>query len=483
MYKERAFLLTLVLLGASQWVSCSEAPVEMKEENEIKQEESDEKDETATKKVLSSDINVEDPDYQQLYRDMLNEDLPTEEAEEQEEKGSARTVLDSSNFEATVKHGYTFVKFYAPWCGHCQEMAPDWNDLANHFFEKPIAGVDLTIAEVDCVEAAMTCMDEGVDGYPSIKLYKDGNVMTDYFFARSLDRMKRFLSDKLVDIDQIEPNTIGVYTLNDLSFTKFVEKSDEVPVLVKFYIPGCEHCKTFQEVYDELVIKFMMEESEDLKFAEVNCMDTDSLDTCTEESVDGFPAVHLYKGGVLEDIFDGERTVEELSNFVWQTVDPSRVESNDAMDEYMNLASLMGNMGGGEEEFEECDCSEPDCDCEEEDDLEELYEDDYIDEDEDNDEEEYEEGEELDDESEGEFEEEDEEYIEEDEESIAEDDKSIEEEDQNKVEEKTKEKIEIETKEEEEIIEDSEKPEENTEKVEENESLKDKIPETKKDEL
>ena len=113
----------------------------MKEENEIKQEESDEKDETATKKVLSSDINVEDPDYQQLYRDMLNEDLPTEEAEEQEEKGSARTVLDSSNFEATVKHGYTFVKFYAPWCGHCQEMAPDWNDLANHFFEKPIAGM------------------------------------------------------------------------------------------------------------------------------------------------------------------------------------------------------------------------------------------------------------------------------------------------------------------------------------------------------
>ena len=61
--------------------------------------------------------------------------------------------------------------------------------------------MDLTIAEVDCVEAAMTCMDEGVDGYPSIKLYKDGNVMTDYFFARSLERMKRFLSDKLVDID------------------------------------------------------------------------------------------------------------------------------------------------------------------------------------------------------------------------------------------------------------------------------------------
>merc|ERR1719233_612354 len=213
----------------------------------------------------------------------------------------------------------------------------------------------------------MTCVDEGIDGYPTIKLYKDGNVHTDYFFARTLDRMKRFLSDKLVDMEHIEPNTIGVYTLNDLIFTKFIEKSEEAPVIVKYYVPWCDHCKAFQEVYDELAIKFLMEEAEDVKFAEVNCMDNDSLDTCTEEGVDGFPAVHLYKGGVLEDIFDGERTVEELSNFVWQTVDPSRVEHNDAMDEYLNLASLMGGglMGGGEEEFEECDCSDADYDCDE----------------------------------------------------------------------------------------------------------------------
>ena len=136
-----------------------------------------------------------------------------------------------------------------------------------------------------------------------------------------------------------------------------------------------------------------MEEAEDVKFAEVNCMDNDSLDTCTEEGVDGFPAVHLYKGGVLEDIFDGERTVEELANFVWQTVDPSRVEHNDAMDEYLNLASLMGGglMGGGEEEFEECDCSDPECDCDEVDDTEDYDDVDYTYDDEESDGEDYEE--------------------------------------------------------------------------------------------
>merc|ERR1711892_550839 len=464
MYKERTFLLTLFLLSTFTWVSCSEAPVEMKEENEIKEAESDKKVETETKKVLSTgaeeDKNQEEKafqnqqEYEKMYRDMLKQDLPSEG-----EKGSPRTVLDSSNFEQTLKNGYTFVKFYAPWCGHCQEMAPDWNDLVNHFFENPITGVDLTIAEVDCVDSPMTCIDEGVDGYPAIKLYKDGSVVTDYFFARSLDRMKRFLSDKLIDMDQIESNTIGVYTLNDLIFTKFIEKSDEVPVLVKYYVPWCEQCKAFQEVWDELVIKFLMEESEDIKFAEINCMDNDSLDTCTEEGVEGFPAVHLYKQGILEDVFDADKTIDELANFVWQTVDPSRVESVDAMDEYMNLASLMGGgMGGetagGEDEFEECDCSDPECDCGEEE--EEFDEGDYIDEEEGEEEfeEEYEEG----DEDEGEEYEENEEEYEEEEISEEEDDKTQGEDTVTNAE----------------VL---------TQSLEGEELLKDELPESKKDEL
>merc|ERR1712156_895738 len=86
----------------------------------------------------------------------------------------------------------------------------------------------------------------------------------------------------------------------------------------------------------------------------------------------GFPAVYLYNEGIIEDIFTDERTTKNLENFVWTTVDPSRVEEE--MDPFL---SLMGMMGGGavgddaedldeeeeDEEEEDCDCSEPDCDC------------------------------------------------------------------------------------------------------------------------
>ena len=345
---------------------------------------------TQTQTILSN--SEEKPEVKE---DLLG--LPVADKASQDSESQALVVLDGSSWAAVLQNpGYTFVKFYAPWCGHCREMQHDWEDVAEHFKENPLPGVSLTVAEVDCtagMDGSMSiCMQESIHGYPTVRLYKDGDLVEEYQFARTFDRMKTFIEEKLFDLATVEPNSIGVYDLNDLSFQKFIDSQGSGATLVFYHVTWCGHCKALRPVWDELAIDFLMEESEDLKFAEVNCME--ALDVCTEEGVEGFPQVYMYKDGVMEDIFQGERTVEELTNFVWETVDPSRVKDDD-LDTMLLMQNLMGGDQAGQDEEEDLDYEE-----------DEFSEDDDF---EDGEEYDDEEGDEFEDEEEGESEDDDEE--------------------------------------------------------------------------
>jgi thiol-disulfide isomerase/thioredoxin len=53
---------------------------------------------------------------------------------------------------------------YAPWCGHCKRLAPTWDELAGEVS-------DAHIAKVDCTQHGSVCQEQGIRGYPTIKLY------------------------------------------------------------------------------------------------------------------------------------------------------------------------------------------------------------------------------------------------------------------------------------------------------------------------
>ncbi|CCG84218.1 protein of unknown function [Taphrina deformans PYCC 5710] len=78
-----------------------------------------------------------------------------------------------------------FIKFYAPWCGHCKAMAPAWNELAHDSQNK------LNIGEVNCEAESRLCSDIKIHGYPTL-LYFQGETHVEYTGLRGLGDLMAF---------------------------------------------------------------------------------------------------------------------------------------------------------------------------------------------------------------------------------------------------------------------------------------------------
>eukprot|EP01029_Cantina_marsupialis_P021019 TRINITY_DN499_c0_g1_i1.p1 TRINITY_DN499_c0_g1~~TRINITY_DN499_c0_g1_i1.p1 ORF type:complete len:346 (-),score=120.56 TRINITY_DN499_c0_g1_i1:80-1117(-) len=100
--------------------------------------------------------------------------------------------LRPDNFDSIVIPEKTvFVKFFAPWCGHCKRLAPIYEELARAF-----AGEDSVVIAEANVEAHQELGDRfGVTGFPTLKLFV-GDEMIEFDGARDLAEMTNFVNDK-----------------------------------------------------------------------------------------------------------------------------------------------------------------------------------------------------------------------------------------------------------------------------------------------
>jgi len=115
---------------------------------------------------------------------LLSEDLP-----EDWDKNPVK-VLVSTNFDSVAfdKTKNVLVEFYAPWCGHCKQLAPIYDELGEKFKDDDsvvIAKMDSTLNELEHTK---------IQSFPTIKLFKKGNnEVVEYNGERTLAGMSKFL--------------------------------------------------------------------------------------------------------------------------------------------------------------------------------------------------------------------------------------------------------------------------------------------------
>jgi len=90
--------------------------------------------------------------------------------------------------------------FYADWCPHCKAAKPIWNDLKAEYENKTINGYRVLFTEIDCSEETSEVeklMNQyNVEGYPTIKMVKDGQVI-EYDAKPSKETLTKFLNTVL----------------------------------------------------------------------------------------------------------------------------------------------------------------------------------------------------------------------------------------------------------------------------------------------
>lgn len=159
------------------------------------------------------------------------------------EKGDV-VELNDSNFNRLVIQSDEIwvVEFYAPWCGHCQQLVPEYTKLAS-----ALKGV-VKVGAVNADEHKQVGGQYGVKGFPTIKIFgANKQKPTDYNNQRTaqaiadaaLAEAKAKVTAKLGGRGGSSGGSSGgddVIELTDSNFDKLVLESDDV-WLVEFFAP------------------------------------------------------------------------------------------------------------------------------------------------------------------------------------------------------------------------------------------------------
>ncbi|KAJ9055099.1 hypothetical protein DSO57_1007590 [Entomophthora muscae] len=230
-----------------------------------------------------------------------------------------------------IKH-VTMVKFYAPWCGHCKNLAPIYHEVAAKI--KDVAKV----VAINCDEEMNkpVCSKYDVKGFPTLKLFPSSIVSKgktkkplDYNGERSKKAIKDFIINAIPDTSK-KVVASGKETKYSISIDKFLENesSEASPKVLLF-----SEKPAAQPIYKSLALEFherasfgliLKKEAELVKRFEVEKF----------PSLLVIPSVQDNQNESSSPVkYEGEFSFEKLKNFLESYATPKKTKATQPKNE------------------------------------------------------------------------------------------------------------------------------------------------------
>ncbi|KAI9779985.1 MAG: hypothetical protein M1835_004590 [Candelina submexicana] len=221
-------------------------------------------------------------------------------------KGSPVLQVDAKNYDRLIAQSNhtSIVEFFAPWCGHCQNLKPAYEKAA-----KSLAGL-AKVAAMDCDDEANKafCGNMGVKGFPTIKTVKPSNkrgraLIEDYQGPRTAKAIVDAVVDKI-------PN--HVKRVGDKGLKSWLAGNNDTTKAVLFSDKG-----TTSALLKALSVDFLGA----ISFAQIRDKEKASIELF---GITTYPTLILLPGGSTEAlVYDGAMKKEPMVAFLSQIVPPN----------------------------------------------------------------------------------------------------------------------------------------------------------------
>jgi protein disulfide-isomerase A1 len=157
-------------------------------------------------------------------------------SQEPEEEGDV-LVLTDDNFDAVIaKHPHILVEFYAPWCGHCKKLTPEYSAAA-----LVLKADGIPLAKVDATVHKQVAERFKIQGFPTLKFFSNGKDI-EYNGGRTKSDIVSWMKKK------VGPASVELKSVSDVE--NFQKTADAVVVL--FGSQGLSNYADWTKTFDDI---------------------------------------------------------------------------------------------------------------------------------------------------------------------------------------------------------------------------------------